>query len=159
MAIYLKIDDVTGESKDAEHKEWIELLSWNWGAMSQVNMQYGVGKSGGSSQIQEISVVCNSSAATMTLMQYVLEGAVKPEAKLEMTKRVGDAGEKKYMTITLTNAMIASVQQSGSQDGLGTDSMTIAFEKCHQEFENLDEKGGLVSKKEFRWNVGENKTE
>ncbi len=29
---FLKIGDVKGECSDHEFKEWIEVLSWSWGA-------------------------------------------------------------------------------------------------------------------------------
>ena len=37
MAIdmFLKVEGVTGESKDANHASWIDVLSFNWGAAGQ----------------------------------------------------------------------------------------------------------------------------
>ncbi len=29
---FLKLDGIPGESTDDKHKDWIELLSYNWGA-------------------------------------------------------------------------------------------------------------------------------
>ena len=31
---FLKIEGIEGESEDQEHKGWIDLLSWSWGAHS-----------------------------------------------------------------------------------------------------------------------------
>lgn len=28
---FLKIEGVDGESKDAEHKDWVDIVSWSWG--------------------------------------------------------------------------------------------------------------------------------
>ena len=30
--MFLKLDDVKGESKDSKHKEEMDVLAWSWGA-------------------------------------------------------------------------------------------------------------------------------
>lgn len=32
--MFLKIDGIDGESKDADHDKWIDVLSWSWGETS-----------------------------------------------------------------------------------------------------------------------------
>ncbi|EPC4310549.1 type VI secretion system tube protein Hcp, partial [Cronobacter sakazakii] len=49
MAIdmFLKVEGVTGESKDANHSSWIDVLSFNWGAAQPGNMAVGGGGGAG----------------------------------------------------------------------------------------------------------------
>jgi len=37
--MYLKIEGIDGESTDADHKDWIEIESWSWGATNSSSRQ------------------------------------------------------------------------------------------------------------------------
>ena len=43
VAMYLKIEGVSGESKDAQHKEWTDIQSFSWGATQPGSMSVGGG--------------------------------------------------------------------------------------------------------------------
>lgn len=45
--IFLKIDGIEGESQNANHKKWIDVLSFNWGAQQPGNMSVGGGGGAG----------------------------------------------------------------------------------------------------------------
>jgi len=56
MAIdmFLKVEGVTGESKDANHASWIDVLSFNWGAAQPGNMAVGGGGGAGKVNFQDL---------------------------------------------------------------------------------------------------------
>ncbi|EKP4478785.1 type VI secretion system tube protein Hcp, partial [Cronobacter dublinensis] len=58
MAIdmFLKVEGVTGESKDANHSNWIDVLSFNWGAAQPGNMSVGGGGGAGKVNFQDLAV-------------------------------------------------------------------------------------------------------
>jgi len=39
--IYMKIDNINGESQDANHKGWIKVSSFSWGATQPANINVG----------------------------------------------------------------------------------------------------------------------
>ena len=45
MAIdmFLKVDCVTGESQDSNHKGWTDITSFSWSASQTGNMSVGIG--------------------------------------------------------------------------------------------------------------------
>ena len=59
--IYLKLDDIKGESLDENHEEWIELDTFTWGVDNQANFAQGQGGQATQSKTHGISVtkVCD----------------------------------------------------------------------------------------------------
>lgn len=49
--IFLKIDGVTGESRDSRHQGWIQIESFSWGATQPSGMETGSGGGSGKSYI------------------------------------------------------------------------------------------------------------
>ena len=41
--MFIKIDKIDGESKDAKHKNEIDVLSWSWGASQSGSFHVGGG--------------------------------------------------------------------------------------------------------------------
>ena len=58
MAIdmFLKVDGVTGESKDSNHTGWTDITSFNWGANQPGNMSVGGGGGAGKVNFADLSV-------------------------------------------------------------------------------------------------------
>ncbi|MGE6888400.1 type VI secretion system tube protein Hcp, partial [Serratia bockelmannii] len=47
MDMFLKVEGINGESKNANHKQWIDVFSFNWGARQPGNMAVGGGGGAG----------------------------------------------------------------------------------------------------------------
>lgn len=56
--IFLKINGIDGESKDATHQNEIEVLSWSWNVSQQSNMHRAV------AQARLRWTICNSSISS-----------------------------------------------------------------------------------------------
>ena len=53
--MFIKIDDLKGEAKDADHKDEIDVLSWGWG-MNQSGTGTSAGAAGaGKVDVQDMS--------------------------------------------------------------------------------------------------------
>src|SRR4030081_2471086 len=57
MAIdmFMKLDDIKGESVDGSHKGEVDVLSWTWGASQAGSAQVGGGTGSGKVQVQDLS--------------------------------------------------------------------------------------------------------
>ena len=54
--MFLKLDDVKGESKDSKHKEEIDVLAWSWGLSQSGSAHQGGGGGAGKVAVQDISL-------------------------------------------------------------------------------------------------------
>lgn len=54
--LFLKIEGITGESQDSNHKGWINIDSFTWGASQPGNMSIGGGGGAGKVQYRDLTV-------------------------------------------------------------------------------------------------------
>src|SRR5262245_45657906 len=105
--IFLKLGDVKGESKDAAHKEEIELHSWSFGVSNTGTMGEGGGGGTGKANLSEISVTHEMDKASPTLMLACSTGKHFDEAVL--TSRKAGGTQQEYLTIKLGTVYITGV--------------------------------------------------
>jgi type VI secretion system secreted protein Hcp len=53
--IFLKIQEIDGESQDASHKNEIEVLGWNRGMTQASNMHAGSGGGAGKATVKDLT--------------------------------------------------------------------------------------------------------
>jgi type VI secretion system secreted protein Hcp len=114
---FLKIDGVPGESTDAKHADWIELLSFSHG-MSQTAssvVSSAGGATGGRVNMQDFSVVKHLDKASPKLAELCCTGKHIPTIKIELCRAGGD--KLKYMEYKLTNSIVSSVRPGGASQG------------------------------------------
>lgn len=61
--VFLKIEGITGESKDAAHQGWIDVDAYSWGAK-----RYSEGGGPGKANYLNLSVNCQVDKATAGLL-------------------------------------------------------------------------------------------
>ena len=114
---FLKIEGVEGESTDAEHGEWIEVLSFSHG-LSQPSS--GSVSSGGSLSAercdhQDFSIVKTLDKASPKLNIFCCNGKEVDEVRMELCRAGGD--KQTYMEYIMTKAIVSSVRPGGSAQG------------------------------------------
>ena len=99
--MFLKVQGVTGEAGDAEHKGEIEVLSWSWG------MSAG-GDTAGAARISELNIVKRVDQASATLMNFLRNRKVASQAQLTVRK----AGKVPlpYFKIELENVRVTALK-------------------------------------------------
>ena len=126
--IRLKIDGINGESTDDKHKDWIEVLSYNWG-VSQMASAIASSSGGGTAQradLQDLSIVKLLDSSTPLLFRACADGSHIKEVKLELCRAGGD--KVIYMEYVLNNVIISSVSDGGG-GGEPTESVTFNYGK------------------------------
>ena len=106
---FLKIGDVKGECKDAEYKEWIEVLSWSWGASQLGTAGHGTGLGASKVSLNDFSYTMHFCAASPELARRV----DKPTA----TRAVGAANGRNPLPIVLPCHRV--IGADGSLTGFG----------------------------------------
>ena len=67
-SIFARIGTIKGESRDAKHKDEIEVLSWSWGLSQAGTMVHGGGGGAGRASFQDFSFTHYVDKASPVLM-------------------------------------------------------------------------------------------
>src|SRR5688572_28893565 len=152
--MFLKIDGIKGESKDAKHKDEIHIESFSWG-MSQTGA-HGSGGGGGAGKVQvhDISITKFVDKASPALMLHCCGGKHIKEGLITVRK----AGDKplEYMKIKLTDILVSGVQHAGHGSDLLTENVTLNIAKFHVEYQEQKPDGSGQPGGEMGWDLKKN---
>ncbi len=140
---FLEIDGIKGESSDADHTDWIEILSFNWG-VSQMASGTASSAGGGSSQradFQDISIVKELDSASPLINKACWGGTHIAKVTLQLNRAAGDSRQK-YMEYVMENVIISSVSIGGGGGGVPTESVTFNYGKLATTYTKQARKGG-----------------
>jgi type VI secretion system secreted protein Hcp len=155
---FLKIETVKGESKDAVHKDEIDVLRWdfdvaNKGAFGTVGAGGGTGKS----KFGDLKVWAKFSKATPKLMQANATFEHFPKAVLTCRKAGGV--QQEYLIITLTTVGVSSYSMGGTGgDQVGIDEIHLNYKQIEMQYKEQKEDGNLGSPIKVGYNTSFNKT-
>lgn len=124
--MFMKIDDIKGESADASHKDEIDVLSWSWGMSQTGTAHAGSGGGAGKVNVQDLSFTKHVDKASANLMKLCCSGKHFQKATLIVRKAGGKPLE--YIKLELADGIISSITTGGSggEDRL-TESVTLNF--------------------------------
>jgi len=137
--MFLKIDDIKGESTTAGHEGEIDIETLQWGLTNQEKKRGGAGKV----TIQDLSFVMKFEKASPKLMEAVADGKQFPEAVITFRESRPVA---EYLTITLTEVLISSYQTGIGQMNPNSqlDEVSLNFDKITFKYQQLDEDGEVI---------------
>ncbi|MDH5858724.1 Hcp family type VI secretion system effector [Lampropedia aestuarii] len=152
---FIKIDGISGESKDSKHAGWIDVLSFSYGVSQSSSSFTGGGAGVGKANFDALVFEHYADKATPNLMQYCASGKHIGEVKLEAAK-VGD-GSQVYFIITLTDAIITHAGPSGSTDDARVkETVGISYSKIKVEVKEQNANGSLGAATTGGWDVKQN---
>ena len=138
--MFLRIDNVQGESQDKVHQGEIDVLAWSWGSSS----------SGRCTAIQDISITKWVDLSSPALLMGQLMGTVYATATLTVRK-AGDI-PLEYIILELRNVQVSSLSTGGSggEDRL-TENVTLNFESAKYQYtpQNPNGTGGASAEAEI----------
>jgi type VI secretion system secreted protein Hcp len=110
--IYLKIDDIKGESTDAKHKDEIDVLSFSWGESNAATSISGAGA--GKVQMQPFMFTARTNKASPALFLACASGKHIDQAVLSLARAVG--GQKQdFMVWKLSDVLISAYRITGNE--------------------------------------------
>lgn len=130
---YLKIDDIPGESKRADHEEEIVVSSFSWGASRSAFRNSGGQRESGLPDIQSMSISKDFDAASPYLSLACIKAKNLGEVVLTLRKDQGDE-HSDYLTITMTNTLVENYQVSGGGGGNAVDSLSLSFDSIKMKY-------------------------
>jgi len=154
--MFMKIDGASGESKDANHKNWTDIISFSWGATQPGNMASGGGLGAGKASFNDLHVVARIDKAAPAVMKHCASGKHLSKIELSVCKAGGQQVE--YTKITLEDVLVSSVQLSGE---LNSEAVTVNFAfqaaKVKQQYWEQTEQGGKGAESLVAWDIKQNK--
>jgi type VI secretion system secreted protein Hcp len=153
--VFLKLDDVKGESVDSKHKDEMDLLSWSWGMSQSGTTHSGGGGGAGKVSVHDLSVTKYIDKASPTLQLSCCNGKHFKEGLLTVRK----AGEHplEYLKITMKEILVTSVTTGGSggEDRL-TENVSLNFAEFKTEYTPQKPDGSGDAAVEAAFNIAEN---
>ena len=150
--MFLKIDDIKGESVDKTHKDEIQVLSWSWGLSQSGSTHAGPGGGAGKVNVQDLSFTKHIDTSTPNLIKMCCNGKHFKQALLTVRKAGGTAVE--YLKIKLVDVLISAVSTGGSGgEDLLTENVTINFGKFEVVYTPQDKEGKGGTAIPVAWNI------
>jgi type VI secretion system secreted protein Hcp len=155
---FLKLAGITGESKDAKHKDEIELVAFSWGVTSQtVGGGGGGGRRPGKATLTDVEVAMPVTRAGPQLFLACASGQHIKDATLSV-RRSGGKNQLEYLKYKFSDVLITSYQESGTPDqDRPVDVVRFAFGTIEMSYteQKPDGSGGATTK--VGWDLTQNK--
>ena len=153
--MFIKLDDVKGESRDSKHKDEIDVLAWSFGASNAGTTHTGGGGGAGKVNVQDLSFTKWVDKASPNLIMSSCNGKHYKQAMLTVRK----AGENplEYLKVSMKEVLVSSVSTGGSggEDRL-TENITLNFSWFKVEYTPQKADGTGEAAVEMAWNIAEN---
>jgi type VI secretion system secreted protein Hcp len=135
--MFIKLDDIKGESVDDKHKGEIDVHSWSWGVSQTGNSQIGGGSGVGKANVHDLTFTKMIDKSSPLLFQMCCSG--KPIAKAAFVCRKAGGTPLEYIKITMNQAIVSSVTPGGDKT---TDflSETVTLNFASMTFEYVPQK-------------------
>ncbi|MDR1462413.1 MAG: type VI secretion system tube protein Hcp [Azoarcus sp.] len=150
---YIKLEGITGESKDSKHKGWIDALSFSYGVSQSSSMFTGGGV--GKASFDNLSFTHYIDRATPNLFQYCAAG--KHISKVEISACKAGDGSQEYMHVTLEDVLVTHTGPMGSSDDVRVkETVSLSYSKIKVEVKEQEANGAMGAVVTGTWNVKQN---
>jgi type VI secretion system secreted protein Hcp len=153
--MFLKIDDVKGESQDHKHKDEIEVLSFSLGGQQTGTSVIGGGMGAGKVSFQDAHFTKNIDKSSPVLFARMTTGKHIKKAVLTVRKAGGD--QQEYLTITFEDILVSSLQHGGSGGEVVPEQVSLNFSKITYLYKPQKADGSLDSGTPIGWDLKQNK--
>ncbi|MBC2621154.1 MULTISPECIES: Hcp family type VI secretion system effector [Citrobacter] len=132
-AIFLKLDDIKGESQVDGFKDQIEIMSYSHNVAMQVtNDVSNTERTSGRAHVGEMSLTKFVDLSTPKLNEYCCSGKMIKEAVLTLCRNDDDK-ILPLIVYTLDNVIISHLSVSGGSGGKPVETMSLNFTKIKWE--------------------------
>jgi len=154
--MFLKLDGIKGESKDAQHKGDIDVLAWSWGGTQSANWHLGGGGGAGKVTVQTLSFTKYTDLASADLFLCLCNGKHISKGTL-VVRKAGRLQPLEYFKITMEDLIVTSVSvgESGGNDLL-TENVGLSFARFRYRYTEQTSAGGAGAQPEMGWDIVRN---
>ena len=150
---FAKYDGFDGESDDANHTNWVEFQSIEWGAHQPVSGVSGTARRRADVDIDELVITMPYEKACIKLQEKCLKGQVIPKLEIELTTAFETHAT--YLTYELKNVRITSFDFSADLETGPWPLLTVShnFEEVKVTYTEFDDAGNSMGNVEFSYKV------
>lgn len=151
--MFLRIDGISGESTDARHRQWIEVLNFNQGlTLPGIGGSISTGGAAGvgRADFEDFLVVKTLDKASARLSLACADGTHIPEVTLELCP----AGGEKFMEIQLSDCIVTTYRIVGSVQGGETrplEEVSFCYRTIQWTYTEMDPSTGRSKGDVFSW--------
>jgi type VI protein secretion system component Hcp len=130
----------------------IQIMNWQWKIHNPANLRMSHQEASSKVVVDDITIQKATDLASVTLMQYCLNGTHIPEANIICRKKNGEQKIDFYV-LKLFDVMVKSIHQTFGSPDFSPESIELNFAKFRAEYavqKNTGEKGAT---KEYGWDV------
>jgi len=151
IALYLKVDGVDGESKDSQHKDWIDVESFSWGATQPHALDRGGGGGAGKATFHDLQATVKIDKAYPTLLDKCAKGDHLGKIECHAVKAGGSP--LTYLKVELNEVLVTNVSLQGSQGADVIASYSFQGSKLKTSYVPQTEKGGGGGSVDKQWDI------
>ena len=154
LTAYLKIGDIAGESRRAEHEDEIDVhgLQWKISQQSSLLQRVGRGRARARATVDALTCLKFTDASSPYFALACFQGRSFPEATLTVRKDSGEA-HLDYLVITMENVTVSGYEMSNDagDDEVVAERLGLTFEKVTYTYivQNDDQSSGDEHEVEF----------
>ena len=152
---FLKLDGISGESKDSKHKGEIEVLSFTFGETQSGSSHVGSGGGTGKVQMSDFSFTARTTKASPQLFLSCAQGKHLKEAILTVRKAGGS--QQEYLIIKLNDVLVSAYALgSGEGESEPHDAFSLNFVKLSYDYRPQKADGSLDAPVHAGWDLLKN---
>ena len=153
--IFLKIEGIDGESKDAQHTDEMECLSYSFGGHQSGTMHSGTGGGSGKVSIQDLTITKYVDKGTPNIFASLCSGKHQTEATLTLRK-AGDPPVE-YLIVKMKKVLVSGYSVAGSQgDERTIENISLNFEEVRLTYTPQADDGSAEAEIITGWNIAQN---
>lgn len=154
---FLKIQGISGESKDSNHEGWIDVDRFEIDALQPGNMASGGGGGAGKVKYGDLTIFAHADKATPTIFGYAADGKHIPKVELSVHKAGGTQIE--FIRITLEEVLISYAAYNGS---LSSSLIPVIYRfqaaRIRHQYWEQTEQGSKGAEVSNGWDIKQNKS-
>lgn len=156
LDIFLKIENLTGESADKAHRKEIDVINWSWGMANAGSAHVGGGAGTGKGEVKNLDVTKCVDSSSPKLMLACCSGTHFPSALLTVRK-VGGSKPLEYYKVKMEEVMITYLSPNAVKSRFSqTETITLNFAKVTVDYTPQKADGSAETTKTFGWDVAAN---
>lgn len=152
-AIFIKIDDIKGESTDDRHSGEIDVLSWSWGVENLTSEAAGnVGGAAGKASSSDLNFSHSIDLASPSLIKACASGRHIKEAVVTVQKAGPEPQE--FLVIKLYEVIVTSVETGvDTLQNSVTENVSISFSRIEFVYTEQKPDGTLGGSNRVLWDI------
>ncbi len=153
MSIFARIGAIAGESRDATHRDHIDVLTWSWGVShAAVAAGPGAGAGVGKAVFRDLTFTHVVDMASPLLMTACATGERLGDATISV--RHGGPQQQDHLVVTMTDVVVTSVAASlAAEADVGVEEVALTFTKVDLQYRPRRSDGALEAGIHFVYDV------